>query len=100
MLGLKGFRRKPREFDYRPRYYDMEKERREERRREILGGEADEATHTEEGEYIPGQYIRERRMRKGRMFDSRRKTQRKPQTLRLAVIIAFIFFLLWYIFVR
>lgn len=57
MLGLGVFRRKPREFEYKPRYYDPEKEAREERRREILGErETQDDTRTED--YHPGQYIR------------------------------------------
>ena len=50
-------------FNYIPRYYDPEKERREQRRRELRGeSSADEGT-----EYTPGQYIRtQREARKAR----------------------------------
>ena len=42
---------KPRQFDYRPRYYDPEKEAREKRREELLG-----ARPATEGEYVPVSY--------------------------------------------
>ena len=40
-------------FNYIPRYYDPEKERREQRRRELRGQSADDDTP-----YAPGKYIR------------------------------------------
>lgn len=58
MLKFSFFRTaKPRQFDYIPRYYDPEKERREERRRELLGPDPDE---TSDGKYVPGTFLRER----------------------------------------
>lgn len=41
-------------FNYIPRYYDPEKERREQRRRELRGESAEDAGK----EYQPGQYLR------------------------------------------
>lgn len=58
MLGLGVFRRKPREFEYKPRYYDPEKEAREERRREILGERETPKDDAGGENYHPGQYIR------------------------------------------
>lgn len=43
-------------FRYIPRYYDPEKERREQRRRELCGTSSED-----DGEYTPGQYIRTQR---------------------------------------
>ena len=44
-------------FNYIPRYYDPEKERREQRRKELCG----EGATDEGGEYKPGQFIRTQR---------------------------------------
>lgn len=44
-------------FRYIPRYYDPEKERREQRRKELHGTCAEQ----EGSEYVPGQYIRTQR---------------------------------------
>lgn len=44
-------------FNYIPRYFDPEKERREQRRAELRGERSDRT----EGEYVPGQYIRTQR---------------------------------------
>lgn len=44
-------------FRYTPRYYDPEKERREQRRRELHGTSSDQ----DEQGYTPGQYIRTKR---------------------------------------
>lgn len=41
------------QFNYIPRYYDPEKDRREQRRRELRGQSADDTTP-----YTPGKYIR------------------------------------------
>ena len=43
-------------FRYIPRYYDPEKERRDQRRKELCG-----VSSQDEGEYTPGQYIRTQR---------------------------------------
>lgn len=61
---------KPRKFDYRPRYYDPEKEAREARRRELLGDRMPEGD-----EYIPGELLRQRRMQ--RMMESGGAHRRK-----------------------
>lgn len=44
----------PNKFNYIPRYYDPEKERREQRRRELRGT----SSESDNAEYQPGQYIR------------------------------------------
>ena len=76
---------KPRQFDYRPRYYDPEKEAREKRREELLG-----ARPATEGEYVPGDMLRRRRMQ--RMMESeagrRRGRRRTGSVLFLLVILA------------
>lgn len=57
MLGFTPFKRHPNKFNYIPRYYDPEKEAREQRRAELRGEKAADAGR----EYRPGQYIRTQR---------------------------------------
>lgn len=57
MLGFTPFKRHPNKFNYIPRYYDPEKEAREERRAELRG----ERVGGDAREYRPGQYIRTQR---------------------------------------
>ena len=63
MLGFSAFKRKPRQFSYQPRFYDPEKELRDQRRRELLGDDAEEAPEVKK-KYVPGSYIRASRMRR------------------------------------
>lgn len=51
------FKRHANKFNYIPRYYDPEKEAREQRRAELRGERAEDADR----EYTPGQYIRTQR---------------------------------------
>lgn len=55
MLGFGPFKRHANKFNYTPRYYDPEKEAREQRRAELHGRRDDK---NDTGEYTPGQYIR------------------------------------------
>lgn len=57
MLGFTPFKKHANKFNYIPRYYDPEKEAREQRRAELRGERAEDAGH----EYRPGQYIRTQR---------------------------------------
>ena len=57
MLGFTPFKRHANKFNYIPRYYDPEKEAREQRRAEWRGERAEDAGR----EYRPGQYIRTQR---------------------------------------
>ena len=54
MLGFTPFKKHANKFNYIPRYYDPEKEAREQRRAELRGERAEDA----ERAYRPGQYIR------------------------------------------
>ena len=56
MLGFTPFKKHANKFNYIPRYYDPEKEAREQRRAELHGERSDDT-----GEYRPGQYIRTQR---------------------------------------
>ena len=44
MLGFTPFKRHPNKFNYIPRYYDPEKEAREQRRAELRGERAEDST--------------------------------------------------------
>lgn len=57
MLGFTPFKKHANRFHYTPRYYDPEKEAREQRRAELSGQRLEEADR----EYVPGQYIRTQR---------------------------------------
>lgn len=57
MLGFSPFKKHANKFNYIPRYYDPEKEEREQRRAELRGERAEDASR----EYVPGQYIRTQR---------------------------------------
>lgn len=57
MLGFTPFKKHANRFNYVPRYYDPEKEAREQRRAELRGERAEDA----DKEYRPGQYIRTQR---------------------------------------
>ncbi len=96
---------KPRQFNYRPRYYDPEAEEREMRKRELLGDDYAEAYKTDEEraesrkEYHPGQYINEIRMRRGVIADRRKKDNKSGARQRqLLIAIVLVAALLYYIF--
>ena len=70
--------RKPRQFEYHPRYYDPDKEAWEQRRKELFGEE--EATTPEDKEsYRPGQYVEQLRFRRGIMAERQRNSKRRQR---------------------
>lgn len=83
---------KPRQFSYKPRFYDPEKEAREKRREELLG-----VRPAEGEEYVPGELLRRRRMQ--RMMEdataARRKKQKGSGLLLVAFIVLLIAAFLW-----
>lgn len=94
---MAGFfsRAKPRQFNYRPIYYNPDQERREKRRDELLG------KRVEEGDYQPGDIIRGGGMRaKGRFInDTDYAHKQKRQTaMRLVVILALLLIVVAIIF--
>ena len=88
------FFKKPeyRRFEYKPRFYDPEKEAREKRREELLG-----VRPAEGEEYVPGELLRRRRMQ--RMMEdataARRKKQKGSGLLLVAFIVLLIVAFLW-----
>lgn len=89
MLGFGGVKRKARQFHYTPRYWDQEKEEREERRRAILGGEY------QEGDYKPGMFIRENRLRRMRSSVRVQKSSRST-LIRVAIFVGLVFAALYF----
>lgn len=91
MIGFSGLGvgRKARKFNYSPRYWDAEKEEREERRRAILGEQY------EQGEYKPGMLIREGRLRR---MQSSARVQRKSRStiIRAAIFVIMVFAALYF----
>ena len=75
MLGFTPFKRHPNKFNYIPRYYDPEKEAREQRRAELRGERAEDADR----EYQPGQYIRTQREAR----DARRSNEEERGRIRV-----------------
>ena len=69
-------------FRYIPRYYDPEKERREQRRRELYG-----TSSQDDGEYTPGQYIRTQRdARRASRVDSGKRGGKMPSMMLLMLL--------------
>lgn len=56
MSFFSPYKRRANSFNYRPRYYDPDREEREQRRAELRGERSDDT-----GEYTPGKYIRTQR---------------------------------------
>ena len=66
-------------FRYIPRYYDPEKERREQRRRELHGT----STELDNAEYQPGQYIRTQREARRAARSTNEGKQKMPSMMLL-----------------
>ena len=99
MFGFREiFNRKPRQFDYRPRYYDLETERREQRKKELLGVDYREKHMTPEERaknYVPGKYLRNNiKMRRG-IGNSRRNSS--STVIRLVLVLFFCGLLIWWV---
>ena len=101
-MAIPFFRqRKPRGFNYAPRYYDPEKEAREERKKIVLG-EKYKAPDEDSKDYVPGSYIRlSVSARRGAhaadtMKKRRRKTQRIPVLLALLAVVLFVAYMLYF----
>ncbi len=117
MAALFFSQRKPRGFNYTPRYYDPEAEEREQRKRIVLGDkyrtpaqrardEAAAAGETEGApaeEYVPGSFLREHiAARRGSahaadvMRRRRKKTRSVPVLIGMLIIIALIVWMLYF----
>ncbi len=86
--------RQPRQFDYRPRYYDPEAEEREQKKKAILGEDyrdrykkPGEGT-SQEKDYVPGQYARDLHLRRGILAQRQKSTLRRRAAQRRTMIFA------------
>ena len=84
---------KPRQFDYKPRYYDPEKEAREQRRRELLG----ERDITTDDDYVPGDLLRHRKMQRMIAADNSSAKRKKSSSfiLLIAVLVLLVLAVAW-----
>ena len=69
-------KKKANPFNYIPRYYDPEKERREQRRRELRGESLSDNT-----EYTPGKYIRTVREARAERKEQQKNDRKTPRTV-------------------
>ena len=84
------YKRHANEFSYKPRFYDPDKEAREQRRAELRGERSDSNE-----EYTPGQYIRAKReAREMKLADQKRKSPKNSMRLiTMAVVMILVFML-------
>lgn len=93
MLGFTPFKRHANKFNYIPRYYDPEKEAREQRRAELRGERAEDG----EREYKPGQYIRtQRAARAARRADEDDKGRMRVLKMAAAAVLVLLFVYMLY----
>ena len=82
-------------FRYIPRYYDPEKERREQRRRELHGTSSEQ----EGVEYQPGQYIRTQREAR-RAAQANGKGERKMPSMMVLMLLALLIIVAYMLYPR
>lgn len=88
MLGFTPFKKHANKFNYTPRYYDPEKEAREQRRAELYGTRSDDAPE----EYRPGQYIRTKReARNARRSDAIEAGRKRIWMMALGAVLVMLF---------
>lgn len=93
MLGFTPFKKHANKFNYIPRYFDPEKEAREQRRAELRGERAEDAGR----EYKPGQYIRTQRdARAARRADEDKRGQGRILKMAAAAVLVLLFIYLLY----
>lgn len=81
MIGFSAFKRKPKQFNYEPRYYDPKQEERN-ARKVVLGIPDDHKDGEKKKRYVPGTYIRSQRI--NRMTTT--EDTSKKQTMRVVLI--------------
>lgn len=96
MIGLSFLKRKPRQFNYEPRYYDPKKEEREIRQRAL--GITDEENQ-KDAKYVPGSYIRSQRVKRILSVDVEPKKNQKLKVALVRFAIAMILLLLFGYFI-
>lgn len=93
MLGFTPFKKHANKFNYIPRYYDPQKEAREQRRAELCGARAEDADR----EYRPGQLIRtQRAARAARRENETDKSRNRIWVMAVAAVLVLLFVYLLY----
>lgn len=82
------YKKRANAFNYIPRYFDPEKEAREQRRAELTGRRLDDGE-----EYVPGKYIRTQREARAARKEQERDAGRS-KVLRMVMLLVAILFLL------
>ena len=104
MLGFSFFKRqKPRGFNYIPRHYDIEQERLNERRRELMGPDAPSVKrHTKPTVAVEGGEEPKRRIQFNRGNLSRSRIRRQPAITNMIGILGMLALLavLCYLFIK
>ncbi len=92
MAGFTPFKRHANKFKYTPRHYDPLKEEFERRREELRGERRDDSSNSN-SEYVPGQYIRRKRMVRveNREQDASKDRKRRLWLSVMAIALFFIF---------
>lgn len=83
---------KPKQFEYKPRHYDPAQEERDAKKRELLGDDYKE----DEGEYRPGQYISQLRIRRGIVAEREKNKRKQRRTLRSIIFLVLLLLLAWW----
>ncbi|MCL2561659.1 MAG: hypothetical protein FWE10_04990 [Rikenellaceae bacterium] len=100
MIGLgRVWNRKPRQFDYKPRYFDPEKEQRELRKKQVLGVDHNERHLTDEerkAAYVPGKYLNTS-IKARRGIGSTKMQKKRKSNLALIVALVVIGLITWWI---
>lgn len=94
MLGFTPFKKHANKFNYTPRYYDPEAERRAQRRAELRGERPEDADR----EYEPGQYVRTARTARAARREAERsaRSKRRFGLLLTGVVVLLLFFMAIY----
>ncbi len=90
MKGFSPIKRRAKEFEYKPRFYDPQKEARDERRAELRG----RTSKSDNEEYTPGAYIKRQSEARSLSRSSRKKGP--SNSILMKVFIAAMVFLLAY----
>ena len=86
-----GYRKKAKQFNYKPVYWDAEKEAREERRRAAM---IDIDKDPNEVDYTPGEFIRSARIKR-MQSTNRMQSKSKIALFRIAIFIVLVFAVLY-----
>lgn len=92
MLGFSSFTRKPRQFSYKPLFYDEEQEARDVRRRAAMLEE-----EGAEKAYVPGTYINSERQRRRHPAEKKGGAKMRVALIRFVIAVALLLAFAWVI---